>query len=183
MDPLTATTVALQTASSASALLKGLISVVRGTGKAEALNDVLELQSQLFALSEANGSLAAENRLLREKVEELEKLQKTARVLVANWSAYWLPREGGGLDGPFSLSKWDSERILARCRFIHSKEPFASKGKATLIYRCDLTGELVEVPYEFVSRNLVVPAEELEMMSKKGRSKYKGDVNNPFFDR
>src|SRR4051812_24736254 len=104
MDPMTvgtAVTGALAAGTHVLSLLKGAAENVRALGKAEVVNDLIEVQLAMMDLLQKQQELVEDNRSLKTKIERLNCLLEDKSQLEVHFDAYWR-RNGSALEGPFS---------------------------------------------------------------------------------
>jgi len=141
MDAITASA-ALSAASHVASLLRGLVSSIKGLGKAEINDQVIDLQTAMMAMIE-------ENYTLHEKIKELQSTQEIEDKIRAHCNAYWMPVDGG-LDGPFLMDAWDREKKLVRLQCGNS---FTSSGVDHLFFFTQEPSHQVNIPLDFVKQH------------------------------
>jgi len=96
--------------------------------------------------------LIEENRKLYEEVLKLKATLETKENIEHHSNAYWIRKEDGSLDGPFSTQDWDIRQQLVR---------FADYGRNTrdgvakVHFHISASNESIYVPLNFLSTNKV----------------------------
>ncbi len=113
-----------------------------------------EVQSEHAAIVERDSQLVAENQDLKRRNKELEEQISVGRKVEFHYEAYWVQREDGSLDGPFSPQLWDSERKLMRLQL-------SRRGSASFEFVCGKSQKSSVVPLSFMIKHRVWSQEEL----------------------
>jgi hypothetical protein len=135
-------------------LLRSTAENLRALGKAEVVNDLLEIQLSMMDVLQKHQSALDENRALRERVTELETLLDKHSRIEPHHNAYWLRVDDESLDGPFSLAQWDTARKLVRMMYL------GMEGESAKFY-CKVSRETVYIAPEFLRAMNVRSALEL----------------------
>ena len=115
MEPLSITA-AVTAAHHLSSLVKGITESIRASGKAEALNDVIELQMVMLDLIDKHQKVVLQNVQLQEEVKQLKAQQKLADALCfdsdKNW--YHYKSHSGDVTDRFCSTCFDNTQKLIR---------------------------------------------------------------------
>jgi hypothetical protein len=155
MDPVSvgaAVSGAISAGSHILSLLKGAAESAKAHGKAEVINDLIEVQLAMMDLLQKQQALIEENQSLRNKLNELQSALEDKSVLEVHHDSYWKRLDEKTLDGPFSMTLWDTNRKLVRMRY-------QSRGELDGIekygFYCPTSNEYSYVPTAFLRENNV----------------------------
>jgi hypothetical protein len=159
MDPITITA-AVASGQHAISLLRGIGDGVKSLGKVEIVNQLIEAQLAMMDVLQKHQELQSENHELHKKLREAQELLRVSAKVTYHYEAYWLPRENGSLDGPFSTQVWDTDRKLMR---MHFKERITNGGAEPthLRFICLKFEKYSTIPFEFFRRHRVWSEEQL----------------------
>jgi hypothetical protein len=114
MGAITVAAAGWEAGKNAIGLVKVVLETAKSLGKAEVVEQLTNVQVAMMDLISKQFDLIQENQALQMQLREAEaKLQTQGRLEYAH-NAYWMRREDGTLDGPFSPPLWDKNRQLVR---------------------------------------------------------------------
>lgn len=135
-------------------LLKNVAESTKSLGKAEIVNQLLEVQVAMMELLQKQQQLIEENHELRNKISKLTEDLNLKHKMEYHYDSYWIRKKDESLDGPFSKIQWENSGKLARLVF-HSKGKYSSSECCQFRdYKAD---EFANIPYEFIKDNKVNP--------------------------
>jgi rubredoxin len=112
IEPLAASA-ALSAVKNAFAILKGITGTIREMGKAEMLNDLIELQTAILEIQEKQAELLTENQTMKEELDKLKQTKALSEKMTFLGSVYQI-REAGNKDGVYCPSCYDSASKFVR---------------------------------------------------------------------
>ncbi len=160
MDPI-AITSAIAAGNHAVSLLRGVADSLKSLGKAEAINQLIEAQLAMMELLQKHQELQTESHEQKKTIQELRDLLTLTPKVEYHYEGYWLRREDGSLDGPFSPQVWDTERKLVRMHCGERIQPFNKPKPTHLRFVCLKFEKYSSVPFEFMEKNKVWSEEQL----------------------
>lgn len=98
----------------------GVVDTVRDIAVLVQKADNIELNQKILRLQAELGDLLDENRRLKDRVGELEAIQKIKEDLIFEDNLYWRRAEDGR-DGPYCTKCWDSNQDLIRLQALDPK--------------------------------------------------------------
>lgn len=152
MDPISAVSTAWTVGSNAVTLLKAAADQAKALGKSEIISTLIDVQVAMMEVLSEQQRLVDENRVLREKIRELEEIVKAKKNLEFHHNAYWSRKVDGSLDGPFSTQEWDKEANLVRLAD-YGQDNF--EGIAQVHFHNISNKENVYVPVSFLQKSKV----------------------------
>ena len=111
MEPLAVTTTALAAGHHAISLFRGLTGALKTAGKAEALNDLIELQVVMNELLQKQQELIRENGALHDRVKELEASWKLKEEIIRKGNALYLKSDENH-ERPYCMACWGHDHKL-----------------------------------------------------------------------
>ncbi len=112
MDPMTVGA-AVTAGHHAISLLKGIAETIKASGKAEAIQDVIDLQMAMLEILGKQQDLTLQNAELQGRIKELEAEAALGRELSFDGRVYWRTRPGtNASEGPFCPTCFDGEKKL-----------------------------------------------------------------------
>lgn len=87
--------------------IKDVASIVQKADNIELYKKILDLQKEVLDIIE-------ENKILKEKIMQLEKNDYLQKNLILKNECYYLNKDNGELDGPYCTTCWDKDKKLIR---------------------------------------------------------------------
>jgi hypothetical protein len=157
MDVITVTSV-VTAGNHAISLLRSVAETLKSSGKADAINQLIEAQLAMMDLLEKHQALQGESDELKRRILELETLIALIPTVQFHFEAYWCVRGNGSLDGPFSTQVWDLDRKLVRMHFV---DRVVFDDNLWIRFRCLKVPQYCAIPAEFLKTHNVWSREEL----------------------
>lgn len=106
-------TAALAAASHATAILKTITGTIKTMGKAEVMNDLIELQSAILEMQQKQAEMFTENQSLKEELNKLKSAADLSGKL--KWTGRYYQLDGsGGFDGAYCGPCRDERQKMIR---------------------------------------------------------------------
>ena len=95
-------------------ICKSLTDAVKASGKTEAVNNLIELQSVVLDLMQKHQEQILSNVELRERIKDLEADLAQSQNLIFAEELYWRTKEGADREGPFCPICFDKDKKVIR---------------------------------------------------------------------
>lgn len=132
--------------------LGALVEVLQPLGRSDLIDPLIALQVAAMDLLKAYQELVEDNQALREQYRTSQDIRQLESRVEFQHETYWLRREDGSLDGPFSTVPWDLERKLVRMHK-KSRDHFGHRGEC-YVFVCPVHGKHSVVPVPFVRQQM-----------------------------
>lgn len=132
--------------------IKGVVKLAQTVGNAELYERLNVVQMDFLELSEKAQGLQEENRELREKLSEKERIEELLAKRTHRENAYWV-----GGDGPYCTACWDSKDKPIRMTIDDPGQAHCPVCKHMIVYDEAAYREEIEQPPDFDDDRLWSP--------------------------